>query len=598
MMELLYTCQTWLEFDVDQLMAMGIRRAYVTPFTKNHENLLELDIILHNLELLAGKAQKAQRCGLEVYPYFFTISHPEGNYQVPNRFRMQRNLDGSVRNAYVCFRDPVRQSEATALAVRAAQLGFGRMAFDDDLRDAFCFCDDHLAGYPPFAGLSRDDIAPIINGVLDHPEYEALRIGWYRYKYQGMRDYARRLVGAVHQVDPRCRIGISNSAKRCHDFSGRDPRDWLRYFDSEHAAGFVRLCGECYDDKLFHLVQTTGWHGYFQRVFPVAIEQKAEITSVSGLTYRSPGTVILEAKAVLAATGLRTVHWAWPADFDNSDLAAMLGPARMGLGELAKEADHQTQSALAVYIGHELGPYTPANISTTYGALHDPIQAYCAVALVGLPVVVIPEIDHRQPAVLCSAYISRDMIRNIDAYIQQGGTAILDAMAARCYTIYGGEVPFSIQGPIAGHRYEIDSTGIRDDTIADCTPNSIYIIDGGNPLSCRQGYDIHGRRTGNTEVVITHGRGRLFVLGYDLSLTAEKLIRPQWRARMIEMMGSAKITFPIYWDGTPAVQCFDYGDKVGLVNYNTQPTAGLLAGDKGTGQKISLDAYDFKYVNL
>ena len=218
---MIFTPQTRLSFDTDHLLRMGITRADVVPFSTNNECLAEPDTIVSNLQELARKAEIAAKKGLEVYPFFVTINHPEGNYEIPSRYRRQQNLDGSERSAFICFRDTVRQEEIIRYAGKAAELGFKRIAFDDDLRDAFCYCNEHLNGFEPFRGKTRDEIGRILNDVLTHPEYEELRIQWYRYKYEGMKEYAIRMEQAVHSVNPYCRIGLCNSAKRCQDFSGR-----------------------------------------------------------------------------------------------------------------------------------------------------------------------------------------------------------------------------------------------------------------------------------------------------------------------------------------------------------------------------------------
>ena len=95
------------------------------------------EAIQRNLEKLVRKAQEAASRGIEVYPMLLTIHHPEGNFTLPNRYREQQNLDGSLREGFVCFRDATRQDELVESVRHAAELGFERIAFDDDLRDAF-----------------------------------------------------------------------------------------------------------------------------------------------------------------------------------------------------------------------------------------------------------------------------------------------------------------------------------------------------------------------------------------------------------------------------------------------------------------------------
>ncbi|NIA31985.1 MAG: hypothetical protein GWP06_19015, partial [Actinobacteria bacterium] len=170
-----FTSQSRFNFDADTLLSMGVKHAYVTPFTTNNEALDKPEIILERLEQLKRKADSALKKGLEVHPFFVTINHPEGNFKIPSGYRIQRNIDGSLRPEFVCFRDETRQEEMISFAKKAAQLGFNRIMFDDDLRDAFCYCDEHIYNFENFKSKSRREIEQILNGVLSSTEDEQLR---------------------------------------------------------------------------------------------------------------------------------------------------------------------------------------------------------------------------------------------------------------------------------------------------------------------------------------------------------------------------------------------------------------------------------------
>ena len=595
-----YTSQTRLSFDIDHLIDIGVTRAYVTPFITNNESLAEPEVILDNLETIARKAEQAATKGLEVYPFFVTINHPEGNYQIPSRYRKQQNLDGTERPAFICFRDEVRQEEMIRFATKVAELGFSRIAFDDDLRDAFCHCNEHLNGFDGFRGKSRQEISEILNGVLTHPEHEQLREQWYNYKYEGMKDYAARLEQAVHGVNPQCRIGICNSAKRCQDFSGRDPWQWASLFGTDEAPVFVRLCGECYDDDLLHLAQSAGWHGYFNSAYPEQIERILEVTSVPSIGYRSPGAVLLESHSLLAATAQNTIHWAWTEEFGPSGLDDAMGPAKASFAETCGQVPCAPSSALALYIGSRLGPYLPVDISTGYGSKHDAIAAYNTTSLAGIPIVPTATIPEDQPAIMCNAYISRNMIEQIDAYVSGGRVAVLDAIAAQCYTLYGGQASFSVNGPKSLHRYELSPAGNREDAIADCPYDSIYLINVNDTQDATAwtGYDTSGDVTGTTTAIIQHGRGKLVILGYDISLCGSTLLDPRWRQRMLEMLSLAGVEIPTYWSGPQAVAVMYYENKVALKNYNRNQVSGqLIAAGKSSGD-ITLDAGSITFFDL
>lgn len=595
----IYSAQARLDFDIDHLVGMGIEHAYVTPFARNNECFAESGIILENLKQLKKKAELAEKRGLHVHPLFVTIGHPEGNFTVPNRYRSQRNLDGSPRNGFVCFRDEVRRREMLEFVQNAAQLGFMRISFDDDLRDAFCYCDKHLYGFGPFTGKSRNEIARILNDIHDHPEHEQIRRAWYEYKFKVMADYAGRLEHAIHNVNPRCRIGIFNSAKRCHDFSGRTPWQWAKLFNTDQAPVFVRLCGECYDDQLMNLVHSVGWHSYFDRCYPPAIERMLELTSVPSVNYRSPGTVLFECSAVVAATRCENIHWAWTEEFIQTGLDDFIGTFRDQLSQVLSRIPDRPVSNIAVLVGGKLGPYTPTDISVDYGATHDPLAAYNLSALVGLATLVTPSVDKNNQAVMCSAYISRDMAEDIDRYVQAGGVCLLDAIAAKNYCLYGGKAAFDIHGPVSSHRYEIGPDGEREEIIVDCPPDAIYHIECCEPAHSWTAFDIKGNCTGETTVMIPFGAGMIVVLGYDLSSAGSVLVRRAWRQRMLKVFSMASVDLPAYWTGPPAVQLIYYGCMAALINYNTNPVNGSVCCNGGTtGEDITLDPLSVTYVDL
>ena len=593
--EVIYTSQSRLNFSIEQLVRMGVKRAYVSPFVTNNELLKAPEFILNSLEQLKLKAEKAQKKGLEVYPFFITINHPEGNFKVPARYRLQQNIDGSPRPEFICFKDEVRQKEIIGFATEAAKLGFGRIMFDDDLRDAFCYCDEHIYNFEGFKNKSRDEIERILNGILSNPEQEQLRIDWYKYKYSVMVDYALRLEKAVHKVNPHCRIGICTSAKRCQDFSGRNLSEWIKCFSTAQAPSFVRLCGECYDDSMWHICQSTGWSQYTDSCYPENIDRMLEVTSVPTITYRSPGAVLFETGLLIAATANSAIHWAWPEEFERTGLCDLVSDTKNYVANVSKVIKNKPKSPLCIYTAPNLGPYTPINISIPYGATHDPINAYNIISLLGLPVIMRPVISKKHPAVICSSYISREMIRNIDEHVSAGGVAILDAKAAQCYRTYGGKVLFDIRGPVNLNRYEVLPDGSRCEIIAHCPPDSIYYVNVDNSAYNCKAFDIDEKAASYTTVVLKSGKGTLVVLGYDLSRTKQVLLCSQWRDRLLALFDFVGIKMSAYWQGPIGVQCFYYGDKVTLANYNANGVAGELVKERKV-IKVKLQSLSLKII--
>lgn len=577
---------------------MGIRRVYATPFDPTtDQRYAPPEVIQKNLEKIVQKAEAAASRGIEVYPMLLTIHHPEGNFTLPDRYRKQQDLDGSVREGFVCFRDATRQDELIETARHAAELGFERIAFDDDLRDAFCYCDQHLSGFDGFQGKTRDQIARILNAVLEEPGQEQLRIDWYHYKYQGMAEFARRLREAVHTVNPACQIGIFTSAKRCQDFSGRSMWSWARLFHTEQAPVFLRLAGECYTDDTEAVVRCGGWQQTTRDAFPADLERLLEVTATLRIGYRSPGTVGFETKMLVANTGISNIHWAWADEFQEMGLSQEVAQLKGELGKLAEQVSAPSQAPLALLIGEELGPYTPTSISVPYGATHDPMSLYGSVALLGLPVTCSWQPEPTQPAILCSAYISRKMIRQIDQYVSGGGVAMLDAIAARCYQAYGGNAHFAIEGPHSSYAYELGPDGNRETMISRCPPDCIYRVEAANPHAAWTGYRWDNTAAGQTSCVLSCGQGKLVVLGYDLSRTGTMLVVDAWRQRLLAMLAAAGVSVPVYWSGPAGVQVVEYGDRAALVNYNTNPVTGFLNSGTDPHRDVTVPAHDVCFVS-
>ena len=574
---------------------------YATPFDPSTDQRYALpDEIRKNLDRLAKIAERARAYSIEVFPLMLTIHHPEGNFTLPSRYRQQLNLDGSVRQGFVCFRDPVRQNELVDAVAHAAGCGFQRIAFDDDLRDAFCYCDEHLQEFDGFQGRGRDEVAEILNSVLEHPEHELLRRSWYDYKYQGMSAFAKRIRSAVDAVNPSCRIGIFTSAKRSQDFSGRGMVSWAKQFHTETAPVFVRLAGECYADDLASLVRGVGWHQYTHDLLPAEWERMLEITATVRIGYRSPGAVKLETKAVLASTGVANVHWAWADELEELGLANEISVAQTEFDTIAQQSQGTavSSSSLAMFIGEQLGAYTPPATSQMYGATHDPMSIYGLVASLGLPIRCVSQLAQDHVAVICAAYIGREMIQTLDDYVRQGGVAILDATAARCYRCYGGEAKFDVVGPRASFAYEVGPTGGTEHLIARCPPETVFPIQAETAIAVWTGFDAKDQGLGATCLITAHGRGKLIVVGLDLSQTGTRLLVPNWRERLLSMLREAGVELPLFWQGPAGVQLIDHGERAALVNYNPNPVTGAVHDRGGDRLPVTLKAMDVQFVEL
>ena len=134
--------------------------------------------------------------------------------------------------------------------------------------------------------------------------------------------------------------------------------------------------------------------------------------------------------------------------------------------------------------------------------------------------------------------------------------------------------------------------------IARCPPDCIYEVQAGAPQAAWTGHRADDTVVGWTSVVLTHGQGKLIVLGYDLSRMGTMLVVTRWRERLLAMLNAADIVVPVYWTGPAGVQVIEYGDKIALINYNTNPVTGDLQLQDGMTDRLTLRALDVEFIDL
>jgi len=133
------------------------------------------------------------------------------------------------------------------------------------------------------------------------------------------------------------------------------------------------------------------------------------------------------------------------------------------------------------------------------------------------------------------------------------------------------------------------------DIIVDCPPDSIYYINAENSIYNCEAFNVDDKSVGYTTAVMISGKGKLAVLGYDISLTKQILLCSQWRNKILDLLNFAGIDMPVYWQGPVGVQLFYYDDKVALANYNLNCIEGELIGN-GKAKKVELGNLSLKVL--
>jgi hypothetical protein len=225
----------------------------------------------------------------------------------------------------------------------------------------------------------------------------------------------------------------------------------------------------------------------------------------------------------------------------------------------------------------------------------DPMEFYANLAFLGLPMTCTGHLGKRFRAVFLSGPVSREMVQGLDEYVVNGGVAMLDALSARAYSLYGGNLKFTVNGPVAGHDGENCPDGSHDELIADLPPDGVFLLEGLKTDAEWTGHRSDGSETGVTSAVVPHGQGYLVLLGYDMGLSSRRLTRPVWRKRVLEMLDQAGVIMSTYWDGDPAVQVQKTGKGFALVNHNPSEAIGVFHVD-GESREIVLAPREIKMI--
>jgi len=513
--------QSRIHFEADRLRQAGITDIFVCPFQVNAESFQDVATFRKNIRFLRDKVLEIRKRWKEarVIVDMYTICHPEGNFCIPSRFRRQKDIEGRIIPGYVCFLDKQRQTELLEMYRIIAEEGFEWVMIDDDFRDAFCFCDRHLELFKPFRGKTRQELAEFFNNREPLPEDIGLRRQWLDFKKQNLFDFARKIEKTLHGINPKLRIGLCISAKRCNDLSGRNLGEWLALFDSPQARIFVRLPGEHYSAYSLGISQSVGWHQYYRDLLPHEMEMLAEVTYVYPISFKSPADIRLETKIHLSG-GLR-VLLAWTDDYRYNGGWKMLKDEKRQFETIRKESrDFRNNAGIAVYVPENRAEYVPFDeISIT-----EPIKAYQGLGLMGLPVRLTDRFDMSSRVTVLTGYPPHGLKDEINDYLGRGGILVIDGLAAHSFKRLAAPelIRYDISDQVSGLRMEkIIAGGEIMDEMAGFPHTSVYRMeikqesgDGTEPIS--EIYDVNGNRTGLGAMIYPVGKGWIITLAYDL----------------------------------------------------------------------------------
>lgn len=593
--ELNFGSQSRMHFDPRKLREAGVKEIYVTPFQANCESFQDVGTFRKNILFLKEKAEqlRAEWPDVRVAINMFTICHPEGNFRVPERFRPQQNLDGSLRPGFVCFLDRQRQKELLQMYRIIAEEGFDHVIIDDDFRDAFCFCNEHLQKFEPFRKRSRKEIISLFNNPLPSVEEIALRRQWLDFKREGLFSFARKIEGTLHAVNPRLRIGICISAKRCNDLSGRNTREWIALFDSVDAPVFVRLAGEHYTESVIGISQSIGWHQYYRALIPSGTEMMAEVTYVFPVSFKSPALIRLEIAAHLAS-GEEKVLLAWTDDYQYNGGWKMLEESKKELEMIKQKSQKVTHSlGIAVYAPENCTEYMPLN-EVEKG---EPIRAYQGFALMGFPVKMVRCIEPSSRLTVLTGYLPEQVRDEIVNFLEQGGVLVIDGLAARSFQriVSSDIVDYDIGDQISGLRFEkVISTGETIDELAGFPPDAVYSLKVRENVQATtevisELYDVDNKLVGSGALIYRAMAGWVMVLAYDLSRVHYRVASDAYRMLFNTLFQKVGYQPEVQVHGDLFVQPLLFKSpqrRIILINYNSYQAEVRCSGSWLEGNRL------------
>ena len=601
-MSLDFSSQSRIHFEADKLRDIGVTQIFVTPFQVNVESFQNVKTFKENLSFLSAKADKIKRNWpkARVIINMFTICHPEGNFRVPERFRPQLDIEGNIRPGFICFLDEQRQKELLEMYRIIAEEGFEYVMIDDDFRDAFCFCDRHLEMFKPFDKKTREELVKVFNDRRPSAKELKLKRQWLNFKRQGLFDFAGKIEKTLHNINPKMRIGICVSAKRCNDLSGRGIREWLSIFDTPQAPVFVRLAGEHYDDYSLGISQSVGWHQYYRDLLLPHIEMMAEVTYVYSLYFKGPASIRLEIKIHLAS-GLKKVLLAWPGDYKYNNGWKMLSDENKSF-ERIKEISKEVNGGVGIniYAPENCAEFIPLNEITNT----DPVKAYQTLAMLGFPVKMSDRIA--SGVTVLTGYLPGRAGAEIEKYLAGGGILIVDGLAAHSFKRIMTEelVQYNISGQISGLRMEkVLCNGEIIDELANFPPDAVYRIEtkdrnyGVEVIS--EVYDVDGKRRGVGTLIYPAKKGWIVVLAYDLCRVNYRLASDNYRKYLTFLLNKLGYKAEVQLSGNLFIQplLFEYPKKrLLLINYNSYESVVGCGGSWVKGRNLR-DVFTGKKFN-
>jgi len=527
-MDLNYTSQSRLHFDVDKVLSIGANEIFCFPGFGTNDWFARLDIFEKRVAQIYERKKEieAKYPGMKVHVWGDTVGHPEGTSELPAPLVQQVDIYGKSRMGYACVMDENWQADCINRYKIIARYPFEKVFLDDDFKDGLCFCDVHAKKFSEY--INQQITAQYLRDLFlkEYPTRDeiALKKKFYEFKRDNLLNFARRLEREIHSINKEIRIGQGVSAKRFNDLSGRRFNELLEILNTSDAPSFVRLAGEYYTTLTMDVIQSIGWHLYYDEIIDKQFDRVAEVTL--GCVYpKNPTQVSQEVKAH-HSFGLEKIHFTTPEYWHHIGAWAVIANDKDYYEKFRNlEINNRKLLGLSVVSMENKAEYFSVDEVLNCEA----IRGYQLLELLGFPCVMRSKINPSDEFTYLAGPIPFDCAPEIVESLKRGAHILLDLRAAEC--LLAMEVPVELKRFTVGGFLE----RVQKENLVRTGESSFDI---GNILSGRikkltptdDKVDVISEIFDVNEGFISYGalqfpalKGRLTILAYNVPLIKSKM---------------------------------------------------------------------------
>lgn len=593
--------QSRLDFKPEKLHALGVRHIYVFPGYSTGDWFCDENTFGSRLEILRRRREKtgSRFPDMQVHWFGITSSHPEGQAQVPPIFQCQVDIDGNPREGFVCLHDPNYRKVLLERYRKVARAGFRRVLFDDDLKDALCFCPLHMKHFSDFIGkrMSLRDLATAFRDADASEASTEIREHYMALCRKTVLSLATELEKTIHEINPTIRIGTCIQARRFQDLTGICCTDIIDIFDKPEAPSFARLPGEHYSALPIDMATGIGYLLYYDELLPARYERCWEATAVGQAPCqpKSSSQMVQEGR-IAEALGVTPVLWAWMEEFERLRIWPGLLTGGPWPGEIAGRDESRDHLGIPVFLHTGLAHELSLEEHMSDGI----IKGYQAMSLLGLPMRLTSEIRPDDDTICLFGSQPKTVAMEAKAWLEEGRTLLVDFPAARRLLVHlDDSLDVSITETEARpHLEKTPEENVFDSSVAGFPIGSVAVVHGENMEPHSVLCDTSGNDLGGGVSSVAIGNGKLIILPFDLCQVTFRLsnFHRNILLRQLPALNSGKLP---YVDGDAFLQMVlfrEHGEKnIVVINYSDyQVSAGLRRFGADKTIKIDLGSLGVK----